>query len=144
MATRRQSKRAGARVKSESPGETGVPADAAATAADASALAAGVRDTAPVPASAAPTVTTLGGALSIRTAAKVAEDLRAALKSGAIRVDASAVEQVDSAGVQLLVAAIATAGARGAPFEWVAVSGALRDAAGHLGLSGALRLPAAG
>lgn len=135
MATRRQTKRAGARAKAAAPDEVveRVP----------DGVASGVADAAP-PQAAAPAVTSIGGVLSIRTAGRLAEDLRLALQSGAVRVDASGVEQVDTAGMQLLVATVATADTLGVPFEWIGVSAALRDAARHLGLGDTLRLLATG
>lgn len=133
MATRKQSRRAAAR------GNGGV-SDASGDA-----RPQGVGSESPqvaAAATAAPAVTRVGSALSIRTAAQLAEELRAALRAGAVRVDAANVEIVDTAGVQLIVATVASAAARGVPFEWLGVSGALREAAMHLGLVDMLRLPA--
>lgn len=104
-----------------------------------------------VPAAAAPaptvapvdTAVRLPGNLQIRNADEVANLLRAALASRELRLDAADVSQVDTAGVQLLVAAIASAKRDGAKHQWLAASPTLRDAARRLGVEALLELPAA-
>lgn len=59
-------------------------------------------------------------------------------RDDALLIDGSAVEQVSSACMQVLVAARVHAGARGTPFRIAAMSPVLRDAARDLGLLGAL------
>jgi ABC-type transporter Mla MlaB component len=140
MATRRQSKRAAARRNPapEAPAVAATPSGA-----DAAAAASPSAANPPAAAAASVAVTRLAGALSIRSVGQTIGELRGALGSGTLRLDAGAVEQVDTAGLQLLVSALATASARGMAFEWVGVSATLRDAAAFLGLTDALRLPAA-
>ena len=58
-------------------------------------------------------------------------------------LDASAVERVDTAALQLLVAFHRDALARGGKITWAGVSTPLREAAERLGLTKALALPAA-
>ncbi len=58
-------------------------------------------------------------------------------------LDASAVERVDTAALQLLVAFHRDALARGGKITWAGVSTPLREAAERLGLTQALALPAA-
>jgi anti-anti-sigma factor len=84
----------------------------------------------------------LPGGLQIRNADEVANLLRAAIATRELRIDAGDVSQVDTAGVQLLVAAIATARRDGAEHEWLSASPSLRDAARRLGVEALLEMPA--
>jgi anti-anti-sigma regulatory factor len=86
----------------------------------------------------------LPAALQIRTVEATGAELRAALARGALRLDGAAVSRVDTAGLQLLVAAIASARAAGVATEWQATSPALIDGARQLGVGALLSLPAAG
>jgi anti-anti-sigma regulatory factor len=92
---------------------------------------------------AADTVLRLEGALQIRGAAELAARLRAAVGGGALRLDAAGVTQVDTAGLQALVAAMVSVRRAGAAPEWLAVSPSLHDAATRLGLGTLLALPPA-
>lgn len=74
--------------------------------------------------------------------AEVKQAIQAALATGALGIDASAVERVDTAALQLLLAARRDANKAAATFAWNGVSDALRDAAGVLGLAQTLELPA--
>jgi phospholipid transport system transporter-binding protein len=85
----------------------------------------------------------LEGALQIRGAAELVRRLRTAVDAGALRLDAAAVSQVDTAGLQALVAAVASARRTGDEPEWLAVSPSLADAARRLGVGTLLALPAA-
>lgn len=59
-----------------------------------------------------------------------------------LQLDASAVERVDTAGMQLLLAFCSTAQAQGRPAEWKKTSPQLHDAARLLGMAAALGLGA--
>lgn len=83
----------------------------------------------------------LEGALQIRNAVDLTARLRTALDGGTLRLDAAGVTQVDTAGLQALVAAVASARRAGAAPEWLAVSPPLVDAARRLGLGALLALP---
>lgn len=128
MATKRRTKAASKAAEAAVPGPV-VPAEASA----------------PAPAAVAtgPVAVKLPSGLQIRNAGEVANLLRAALGSRDLRLDASDVSTVDTAGVQLLVAAIASARRAGAKHEWLAASPALRDAARRLGVEALLEMPAA-
>ncbi len=89
-----------------------------------------------------PATVRLPGALQIRGVDAVATSLRAALSGGALRLDGGDVAQVDTAGVQVIVAAIASARRDGVKREWLAASPPLRDAARRLGVDALLELPA--
>jgi anti-anti-sigma regulatory factor len=93
---------------------------------------------------AAPQSVCLEGSLLIRSAAELAARLREALGTGALRLDARGVTHVDTASLQLLVAAIATARRDGVAFEWLGASPALHEGARRLGLGAPLALPASG
>jgi phospholipid transport system transporter-binding protein len=64
------------------------------------------------------------------------------LDSGAIVLDGSAVERVDTAALQLLVVYQREVQKRGNPMQWAGVSAPLHDAASQLGLAQILALPA--
>ncbi len=74
--------------------------------------------------------------------ATVKSELIEAFDAPAVQLDGGAVERVDTAALQLLVAFRREAVARGQLPAWVGVSAAIRDAAGVLGLAQALELPA--
>ena len=76
-----------------------------------------------------------------------AAKLRAALlkrlgDGGSVRIDAGAVQRVDSAGLQVLAAFARDRRAAGRAVEWVSVPGSLADAATLLSLTDALGLAA--
>lgn len=66
--------------------------------------------------------------------------LAAAQPGSTLVIDASALDQVDGAGLQLLAATVLDAGRRGYDVSLQASSPALREAAARLGLSSLLRL----
>lgn len=74
--------------------------------------------------------------------ATVKAQLIEAFDASAVQLDGGAVERVDTAALQLLVAFRREATARGQLPAWLGVSSAMRDAAGVLGLAQALELPA--
>ena len=74
--------------------------------------------------------------------ATVKSELIEAFDAPAVQLDGAAVERVDTAALQLLVAFRREASARGQLPAWLGVSAAIRDAAGVLGLAQALELPA--
>lgn len=61
-----------------------------------------------------------------------------------IELDGSAVERIDTAGLQLLAAFFLEIGARGQAVRWCGVSDVLRNGARQIGLDGVLGLPPAG
>ncbi|HET6552643.1 MAG TPA: STAS domain-containing protein [Dyella sp.] len=65
-----------------------------------------------------------------------------ALEAPAVQLDGAGVERVDTAALQLLLAFRHAASARGLSPAWLGVSETMRDAAGVLGLTRALELPA--
>ncbi len=85
----------------------------------------------------------LGDSLTIAQIRRVHGELKqlfAATGGSVLTLDGSAVEAVDTAGVQLLVAFLREAGARGITVRWRSASPALRDCASRLGLREALQL----
>ena len=70
-------------------------------------------------------------------------ELVAALPGGAVVLDGSQVERVDTAALQLLVLLRRALDGRGGTLAWQGSSAALNDAAGLLGLAKILELPAA-
>ncbi len=74
--------------------------------------------------------------------ADVKAGLLQALELSSVELDGAGVERVDTAALQLLLAFRRAASARGLPASWVGVSETMRDAAGVLGLTQALELPA--
>jgi phospholipid transport system transporter-binding protein len=68
--------------------------------------------------------------------------LRLALEAPQIVLDASAVERVDTAALQLLVVFQREAAKRGKQMNWAGVSAPLHEAASQLGLAQTLALPA--
>ncbi|MBS0372969.1 MAG: STAS domain-containing protein [Proteobacteria bacterium] len=94
--------------------------------------------------SAAPAGPALPADLQIRGATALAATLRAAVAAGAEDVDASQVALVDTAGLQLLIAAGRLASAHGRALRWQRPSTALVDAANRLGVARQLGLGEAG
>lgn len=74
--------------------------------------------------------------------AGVKADLVEALEAAGAQLDGGAVERVDTAALQLLLAYRREAAARGLSPAWRGVSEVMRDAAGVLGLARDLELPA--
>jgi ABC-type transporter Mla MlaB component len=62
--------------------------------------------------------------------------------SGNVQLDASAVQRVDTASLQVLAAFARDRRADGLPLEWLGVPACLTDAATLLDLTNALGLPA--
>jgi anti-anti-sigma regulatory factor len=62
--------------------------------------------------------------------------------TGMVQIDASAVQRIDTATLQLLAAFVRDLRADGRLVEWIECSAALRRAAHSLGLAGALDLAA--
>ena len=81
--------------------------------------------------------------LTIREAATLVTQLRAAMAAGAPVLDGSGVEQVDTAALQALAAAAVSARHAGRPVTWAGASRALTGTAGLLGLVPVLGLPGA-
>jgi anti-anti-sigma regulatory factor len=81
-------------------------------------------------------------ALLITDARSFAEGLRQAVAHGDVSVDASGLRDIDTAGLQLLLATRLAAIAAGHEFRWVAESTGLRTAATAIGLTQALGLAA--
>jgi phospholipid transport system transporter-binding protein len=69
--------------------------------------------------------------------------LSADFGGGEVLVDGSAVERVDTAGLQLLVAFVQHQTAQGRKVSWTSASDALGRAANRLGLAACLHLPGA-
>lgn len=89
-----------------------------------------------------PTVVDLGDALNIAdVSARHAECKRLAAGAAEIEIDASRVQSIDTAGLQLLAALVREARARNLVLRWRAPSKALREGAARLGLGPVLRLP---
>ncbi len=101
------------------------------------------------PPAAAPTPVPVAGpalpaALDIREIAATFEFLRSAVNCGIDSIDASRVTSVDTAGLQLLLAAGRTAAAHGRALRWVGASSSLVEAATKLGVAGVLGFATAG
>ncbi len=74
--------------------------------------------------------------LGMEQAASLKQDLVSlAAMSGAIELDGSAVQQIGTAPLQLLVAFARERNQRSAPMRWRAVSDSLRSAAATIGLA---------
>ena len=89
---------------------------------------------------AAPAGPALPAELQIRGATALAATLRAAVAAGAEDVDASQVALVDTAGLQLLLAAGRLASAHGRALRCQRPSAVLHEAAGRLGVARQLGL----
>ena len=92
---------------------------------------------APAAASAGPA---LPASLDIRGIAATFEFLRSAVNCGVDSIDASRVTSVDTAGLQLLIAAGRTAATHGRALRWEGASSTLIEAATTLGIAGVLGL----
>jgi anti-anti-sigma regulatory factor len=86
---------------------------------------------------------TLDASCTLRETADLQFSLVAA-NGNPLVVDAGAVQRIDTAGLQLLVAMARRQQAAGRRLEWKAVSPELRQCSSRLGLDGALGLSAAG
>jgi len=84
----------------------------------------------------------LPAVVGIRDAVALAARLRGVLETGPLVLDGRAVEQIDTTGLQLLVAARRTATDRGSAFGWHGTSDALRTCARRLGVAALLGLDA--
>lgn len=73
--------------------------------------------------------------LDIEVVTTLGADVRAAVASDRLVVEAGDVARIDTAGIQLLCAAVIAAKARGIAIEWTAVSQPVRDAAQSLGVA---------
>jgi ABC-type transporter Mla MlaB component len=82
----------------------------------------------------------LPAAILVGDAAELAARLQRALSANALELDGSAVEQIDTAGLQLLLSAVRTAAERGAVLGWAEASAALRASARQIGVSAQLGL----
>jgi len=79
---------------------------------------------------------------TIRTITSLQTELAERLdESGPLQIDATAVDRVDTAGLQLLAAFVRDLRAEARTVEWVGCSDALQKAARALGLHSALCLP---
>ena len=78
----------------------------------------------------------------IASLAPVQAELAGAIGKDGTMLDGSAVERVDTAALQLLAVYQRERRSRGEPSAWSGASDALRDAAGVLGLTIELNLPA--
>src|SRR5262245_54389765 len=88
-------------------------------------------------------VLALEGVCNIQQAAELKTRLVDALEKGSdLVIDGSAVEEVDTAVVQLLIAATAAARTRGRSLRWQSPSAALRRCAETIGLAAQLDLDA--
>jgi anti-anti-sigma regulatory factor len=81
------------------------------------------------------TALSLGASLSIREVGDFAVRLKALLEGGATEIDAGALETVDTAGLQLLLAAAAAARRRGLTLKLVGAQRLYQGAATALGLA---------
>lgn len=93
---------------------------------------------------AAPRALSLGSALTVREVGRQAQALKQlllpdALEPQAVRLDARALESIDTAGLQLLVAAATAAQRRGCKLQLLGGQRLLDGAAAALGLSAPLR-----
>jgi anti-anti-sigma regulatory factor len=81
------------------------------------------------------------GSASLRTVTVFQSELAERLDdSGTVQIDASAVERIDTATLQLLAAFVRDLRADARGIEWIACSAVLRRAAHSLGLNAALDL----
>jgi ABC-type transporter Mla MlaB component len=112
-------------------------AGAARPVARANAKPAVVAEVIATPASGAPA---LPASLDIREISASFEWLRSAVNCGVDCIDASRVASIDTAGLQLLLAAGRTAAAHGRALRWDRPSSTLIDAATRLGVAGVLGL----
>ena len=85
----------------------------------------------------------LPGSVVIRNARELRDQCLARVSNPTIRVDAAAVSDVDTAGLQLMLAWQRAIVAAGGKFEWASVSPEFRDAAAAVGLGRELGIPGA-
>jgi ABC-type transporter Mla MlaB component len=79
---------------------------------------------------------------TIRTITSLQSELAERLdESGSVQIDATAVDRIDTAGLQLLAAFVRDLRAEMRTVEWVGCSDGLRRAAAALGLEAVLCLP---
>lgn len=90
-----------------------------------------------------PNPVSLPESVVIRNARDLRKRLLALVSSAAMRVDGGTVVDVDTAGLQLLLAWQRAIVAVGGKVEWTSVSAPLRDAAAAVGLSRELGMPGA-
>jgi anti-anti-sigma regulatory factor len=128
MATTRRSSRKTAAAARALPANDEHPQPAAAVAAQPEAPS-------PAAASAPSSVLQLGSALSIREVSECAARLKGMLASGPTEIDASRVESIDTAGIQLLLAAAIAAQRSGFKLKLLGAHGLQSGAARALGLS---------
>ena len=83
------------------------------------------------------------GSVVIRNARELRDQCLARVSNPTIRVDAAAVSDVDTAGLQLMLAWQRAIVAAGGKFEWASVSPEFRDAAAAVGLGRELGIPGA-
>lgn len=83
----------------------------------------------------------LPGSVVIRNARQLQVHWRVLVSNGTVRVDGGTVSDVDTAGLQLLLAWQRAVVAAGGKFEWASISAPLRNAAAAVGLSHELGLP---
>jgi anti-anti-sigma regulatory factor len=78
----------------------------------------------------------LGTSLTIRDVAELHDQLLAALDNGSGTLDllAEELEQIDGAGLQLLVAVLQEARQRGTDLRWIGVTDVMRQAAAGMGM----------
>jgi ABC-type transporter Mla MlaB component len=88
-----------------------------------------------------PQVLGLPPTLVIHDVRAFADEVRAAFANGGVRIDTVQLEQVDTAGLQLLLAARRAAAQHGLTFEWINASAYLSARARAAGLNAALGLP---
>jgi anti-anti-sigma regulatory factor len=82
-----------------------------------------------------PSVLQLGSSLSIREVGECAAQLKGLLAKGPTDIDASRLESIDTAGIQLLLAAAAAAQRRGFKLKLLGAHGLKSGAARSLGLA---------
>ncbi len=91
-----------------------------------------------------PAAIVLAAQCSIKDALALQSDLQAALQqAGDLTVDASAVERIDTAALQVLCALVQQCAEQGRGVNWRGDCTVLQDTAGQLGLSELLRMPQA-
>jgi anti-anti-sigma regulatory factor len=76
----------------------------------------------------------LGSSLSIREVSECASQLKTMLSNGPTNIDASKLESIDTAGIQLLLVAAASAQRRGFKLKLIGAHGLQTGAARSLGL----------
>lgn len=140
MAGKRTEKRRGA--SGMPPAASVEPLPAAAVISEAAAEpAAGVTEVTDV--AAAPLALVLPADCRIAAQVALKQALMDALETGGIVLDGRAVERTDTAALQLLTLFQREVKARGSSLSWCGASDALNEAAGLLGLTQILELPAA-